>query len=986
MFSAKKVIISLFSALMIAVFVFGGIYLGNESEIALVYASEAELTSSGTCGDNITWKFYESTGELVVSGQGDMPSDDIFADDYEWYAFREKIKKIVVNEGVTSIGKYAFGGTTGISPSTINYANVEEVYIADSVTKIDSKAFLSSFADEIVLNGFKGIKQIDSSAFAHSKISEYPVSDCIEEIGQSAFACTKITSFYIPATVKNLSVDYNIFYGCTSLSEIVVSKDNHCYKNYDSAVISTDGKILVAYPANSPAKSLIIPDSVIEMSQDIFDCCSNLEKVELSENMTTIPYLAFDRCSALKTVYIKNKVTLIDEYAFSDCASLEYIYIPSSVKTIACGAFDGCSSLKYVVMEEGVELIDDNAFRNTDIRNIIIPESVESLGKNAFSGCSNLEKIFILNRSCVINGSAKTIPSGTIYGYSRSDAKDYANKYDREFVTISTNPVITEISVGKMPKVVYYKGESFDPDGMTLCLTYGDSMSTYINTGFEFPTEKFNKFGMQDVEITFGKLKTTVEVEVIPGTYLLTLKDGKSYESRRIKEGEAIDVGYTPSKEGYNFEGWNPPIPDVMPNYDFTTEAVWSARTDTRYKVEEYVMNYDGNGYSLAQSKVYTGTTDSLVTFTDDNSEGLILNKDKSIMQGMVAGDGSLVLSIYYDRLIYNFITVVDGTITSTPYYYNAIIATPGTPLKTGYTFVGWDSEIPDTMPAKDVTVTAEFVVNSYNLKFYANGGSWADGSTEKSDLVEYASSISVPENPTRTGYTFKGWDIRIPETMPAEHLYADAEWTANTYVITWIIDGVEIKTNVVYGEKISVLQIPDENGYIFKGWDKEIPETMPAENLVITAKVEKVYVCPDCGNEIIGEEAINNHINAEKLMKSTVKIKNNNGSKTINYGETLELTAIVSNKPADAKIYWYVDGVKKGEGETFEITFESGTKTVEVKLVDSNGNVLKDSSGNEISDSEKVSVNSSFWQKIVSFFKNLFGSNRTVVQMLFGK
>ena len=88
-----------------------------------------------------------------------------------------------------------------------------------------------------------------------------------------------------------------------------------------------------------------------------------------------------------------------------------------------------------------------------------------------------------------------------------------------------------------------------------------------------------------------------------------------------------------------------------------------------------------------------------------------------------------------------------------------------------------------------------------------------------------------------------------------------------------------------------------------------------------------------------------------------------------------------MTDKPADAKIYWYVDGVKKGEGETFNVSFESGTKTIEVKLVDSNGNAIKNASGNEISDSEKVSVNAGFFQKLISFFKNLFGANRTVVQ-----
>lgn len=151
-----------------------------------------------------------------------------------------------------------------------------------------------------------------------------------------------------------------------------------------------------------------------------------------------------------------------------------------------------------------------------------------------------------------------------------------------------------------------------------------------------------------------------------------------------------------------------------------------------------------------------------------------------------------------------------------------------------------------------------------------------------------------------------------------------------------------------------------------------------------ITIQIIKSYICPDCGDEVLGEDAINEHIATEARMKATVKIKNNSGSKTINYGETLRLTATTTNMPTDAKIYWYVDGVWKGEGETFNVSFENGTKTVEVKLVDANGNVLKDSKGNELSDLEEVSVKTGFFQKLISFFKNLFKVNRTVVQSVF--
>lgn len=113
------------------------------------------------------------------------------------------------------------------------------------------------------------------------------------------------------------------------------------------------------------------------------------------------------------------------------------------------------------------------------------------------------------------------------------------------------------------------------------------------------------------------------------------------------------------------------------------------------------------------------------------------------------------------------------------------------------------------------------------------------------------------------------------------------------------------------------------------------------------------------------------------------LKIRNNPGTKTINYGETLRLTAEITRRPENSTVWWYVDGNKSGEGETFEIS-PSGKVSITAKLVDSNGTIIKDGDGNEISDSQTVSVKSGFFQKIISFFKNLFGINRTVVQIIF--
>ncbi len=112
-----------------------------------------------------------------------------------------------------------------------------------------------------------------------------------------------------------------------------------------------------------------------------------------------------------------------------------------------------------------------------------------------------------------------------------------------------------------------------------------------------------------------------------------------------------------------------------------------------------------------------------------------------------------------------------------------------------------------------------------------------------------------------------------------------------------------------------------------------------------------------------------------------SVKIKNNPGDKTINFGETLVLTAETTNPPDNTSVYWYVDGIKSGEGLTFEVSPEKGNINVTAKLVDAEGTVVKDSFGKDVFDSQTVSVKSGFFQKLISFFKNLFGLSRTVAQ-----
>ena len=103
---------------------------------------------------------------------------------------------------------------------------------------------------------------------------------------------------------------------------------------------------------------------------------------------------------------------------------------------------------------------------------------------------------------------------------------------------------------------------------------------------------------------------------------------------------------------------------------------------------------------------------------------------------------------------------------------YGTVITAPEAPTREGYTFIGWDKEIPTTMPAENMTVTAQWEINQYTITFDTNGGSEIAPITQ-----DYGTAITAPADPTREGYTFIGWDTEIPTTMPAENITLKAKW-----------------------------------------------------------------------------------------------------------------------------------------------------------------------------------------------------------------
>ena len=394
---------------------------------ALVASVSAIYAQSGTCGKNLTWNLNAETGVLTISGTGAM--DNYYYGDYyyggggevsPWNDFTSVIKTVIINDGVTSIGNYAF----------VACSSLISVTIGNSVTSIGEYAFhyCSSLTSVIIPNSVTSIG--DWAFYDCSSLTSVTIGESVTSIGNGTFyGCSSLTSVTIGESVTNIG--NSAFDGCSSLPSVTIPES-----------VTSIGNDAFAYC--SSLTSITIPKSVTSIGNGAFYSCSSLTSVTIGESVTSIGGGTFNGCSALTSITIPNSVTSIGDYAFSNCDSLtsvtinsdaivnkaytynsnisrifgsqvtEYI-IGESVTSIGEYAFATCSSLTSVTIPESVTSIGNDAFAYcSSLTSITIPESVTSIGNYAFAYCSSLTSV-----TCEAE-TPPTVGQGVFYNVSRS--------------------------------------------------------------------------------------------------------------------------------------------------------------------------------------------------------------------------------------------------------------------------------------------------------------------------------------------------------------------------------------------------------------------------------------------------------------------------------------------------------------------------------------------------------------------------------------
>ena len=435
------------------------------------FSAYADTLTTGKCGDNVKYSFESDTGTLTISGTGDMYD---YSSNKSVFYDNGKIKTVIIEKGVTSIGSGAFENCTRLSSITI----------PDSVTSIGNYVFeyCESLTSVTIPDS---VTSIGDCAFGFcSSLASVTISDSVTSIGNSAFKfCLSLASVTIPDSVTSIGSD--AFYDCARLISINVEENNINYFSVNGVLFNRNQNELMCYPAGKKDKNYEIPKGVTSIGDASFFACKSLTNITIPNGVTSIGCDAFEYCDSLASVTIPNSVTSIDSGAFQYCEALSSVTIPDSVTSIGGYAFYACTSLTSVTIPDGVTDIGYSAFsyctslisinveennikyfsvngvlfnRNQNElmyypagkndKNYEIPGSVTSIGNSAFGECRSLTNITIPDSVTSISENAfygcASLTSVTIPN-SVTSIGSYAFRYCTSLVSVTIPDSVTSI-------------------------------------------------------------------------------------------------------------------------------------------------------------------------------------------------------------------------------------------------------------------------------------------------------------------------------------------------------------------------------------------------------------------------------------------------------------------------------------------------------------------------------------------------------------
>ena len=892
--------------------------------------------------------------------------------------------EFVMPSTVTAVSRYAFDAHNGIKLTlSDNLSSIDWSYI-------NAKEFVASDNSEnfATVDGvlFNKAKTTLVRFPVSSDITEYDIPEGVKIICEYSFKKSSIKRLGVPASVvffKDMAfeevtqlqrVDYHCLHCWCELQFEVMSYTNTTYANplrygaklyiddiliddLDSIGTHNDEITKVnayAFYGYDHFRSLTIPSSVQKIGEGAFACCDNLKLLTVYGNVTEWGDKAFYWCPDLYTVQFAEGTTEIGAEAFWSCDALQELYIPSTMTYICNGAFYGYRG----------QTIDKICFGGTSSQwskidktanNFRISNSTISYHKHTTYSATKL--VDVVNPTCTETGYTGDRKNSSCLMYtSLGKVVPAAGHKPGEWETKVEPGCVSEGT--KVKKCTVCK-EEVETD--TIPVTGHDYKAvvtepTCTEGGYTTNTcSKCSNFYRSDeTEATGHK----------PGEWETKVEPGCESEGTKVKKctvcKEEVETDTIPATDHDYKATVTPPTCTVDGYTTHTCSVCKDTYTDSVVKAEGH--KYDRVVTpNTCTTDGYTTHTCSVCedTYTDSETKATGHSHESKVTKEPTCTNTGIRTFTCHCGDSYTEVIKANGHTKGEWEYIG------GNEYAKSCTVCG------DKLESKIVTVDMFFNSENVNKKQVLNKSTATVTATVTDNFVNdlvFASSdnstVSVDANGNVVANNIGKATITVTIKDTAISDSIEVEVLPRDFTVTWNVNGKQTKQTVKEEAKFTPNVNTTLKGYKFIGWDMTVPTAMPAENLTFTAQYE--------------------------LVVKQLKIKNPSTS-TINYGETLVIHADFGGVelPEGWKIQWTVEGAgfdmaPAADGLTCKMTsVANGNATVKATLVDENGEAVLDADSNEMSDSKQLTSKAGFFQKLASFFKNLFGISRIILQSI---
>ena len=721
-------------------------------------------------------------GTLTISGTGAMANYSSFT--APWSTPRAFITVVIIEDGVTTIGSYAFWGCTGLTSVTI----------PNSVTRIRNSAF----------SGCTGLTSVT-------------IPNSVTTIGSEAFyECTGLRTISIlnptPPTIQSNTFDnihrnasrlnvpqssVNLYGGADFWKEFVFINTSPRFE-WDcgmipetvSAVLDEEWTLTIS--GTGAMANFVIADGYSPW----FNIRTFITSVVIEDGVTTIGRMAFNGCTGLTSVTIPNSVTTIGDMAFYGCSGLTSVTIGNSVTTIESHVFLYCSNLTSINVEpNNANFSSENGVLFNKDKTILlqyprgkqgaytIPNSVTTIGSHAFTLCTLT--------SVTIPNSVTMIESGAFYNCTSLRAIIILNPrppiIDSEtFRYISTNAClyVPQNSIGSYNSLNLWRNIF----SCIRSLTHLASLS--VSSGTLSPV--------------FNPNTTAYSLTVPNNVSLLTITAAPAYTEASVTgTGEkALNVG----SNTFDIVVTEPESPSVRRTYTLTV-------------IRQMVVTFDSQGGSAVNSQFVSDKVTRPVNPTQPNyTFGGWYKESACITPWDFDIEVATANTTLYAKWMLNTyaVTFVDGLgneiiVRTVEHGKNATL--PANPLRETHNFTGWSGDY--TNVTSNRTITAQWTIKTYTVAFVDGLGNEIVVRT-----VDHGTNATLPANPLRETHNFTGWSGDYTNVTSSRTI--TAQWTLNTYSVTWNVNGgtpAPTQTSINHGSSITAPAAMTKTGYAFGGW-----------------------------------------------------------------------------------------------------------------------------------------------------------------------